>query len=73
MAHDLLPVGNYTFGDDYKMIIEEAPEPEVKNGLYEENGYLYYYKNRNLNRLNNIFPPHSGSFYFSNQTFYTCW
>ena len=36
-----MPEGSYTFADDGKMIIPE--EPEVKNGIVEENGSLYYY------------------------------
>ena len=40
-TNDLMPEGSYTFADDGKMIIPE--EPEVKNGIVEENGSLYYY------------------------------
>ena len=36
-ANGLLPAGTYTFGPDAKMIL--------KNGMYEENGNMYYYEN----------------------------
>ena len=45
-----LPEGSYTFGPDGKMIIEteepedpDAPVPEKKNGIVEEDGKLWYY------------------------------
>ena len=50
--NDLLPVDNYTFGADGKMVnppaVEEPdPEqpvvPEVKNGIVSEDGKLWYY------------------------------
>ena len=41
-TNGLKPEGSYTFADDGKMVIE--PEPVVKNGIVEENGSLYYYK-----------------------------
>ena len=41
-TNDLMPRGTYHFDVEGKMVIEE-PEPEVKNGLIEENGELYYY------------------------------
>ena len=52
-TNGLLPVGQYTFDADGKMIDpptvdpdpnpEPEPEPEVKNGIVSENGSLYYY------------------------------
>ena len=50
-TNDLLPVGQYTFDADGKMIDPPAvdpdpkpePDPEVKNGIVAENGSLYYY------------------------------
>ena len=39
-TNDLLPAGFYDFGPDGKMIREEE---EVKNGIVEEDGALYYY------------------------------
>ena len=50
-TNDLLPVGQYTFDADGKMIDPPTvdpdpnpePEPEVKNGIVSENGSLYYY------------------------------
>ena len=38
-SNGLMPGGTYTFGPDGKMIIEQA-----KNGIVEEDGGLYYYK-----------------------------
>ena len=45
----LLPVDKYTFAEDGKLINPPVvdpnpdPEPEVKNGIVEERGSLYYY------------------------------
>ncbi len=39
-TNDLLPEGNYEFGEDGKIV--------MKDGLYEENGKLYYYDNGRL-------------------------
>ena len=46
----LVPSGRYTFGEDGKMVLtgtplDTTPEPEVKNGIYEEDGVKYYYEN----------------------------
>ena len=41
-THDLLPQGKYHFDADGKMTSEIAP---LKNGIYEENGSLYFYRN----------------------------
>ncbi len=49
----LLPQGIYTFGADGKMIVATDPDPDpeqpeqppVKDGIVNENGILYYYKN----------------------------
>ena len=48
-TNDLKPVGIYPFGDDGKMIITVA-----KNGIYEEEGTLFYYVNgtRTRSRIN---------------------
>ena len=57
VTNGLLPVGQYAFADDGKMIDppvvdptpdpdpepEPDPKPEVKNGIVSENGSLYYY------------------------------
>ncbi len=50
-TNDLLPAGEYTFDEDGKMInpptITPDPDPEtptIKNGIYEEDGKLYYYE-----------------------------
>ena len=37
LNNGLLPAGTYSFGSDAKMIL--------KNGIYEEEGKLYYYEN----------------------------
>ena len=50
-TNGLLPAGPYTFGTDGKMInppvvdpnLDPDPDPEVKNGIVEEVGSLYYY------------------------------
>jgi len=53
-TNDLLPAKNYTFGADGKMInppvvepeqppVTPDPEPEVKNGIVEEGGKLWWY------------------------------
>ncbi len=46
-TNDLLPVGNYTFGVDGKMIdppVAEDPDaPEGKNGIVSEDGKLWWY------------------------------
>ena len=50
-TNGLLPVGQYTFDTDGKMIDpptvdpdpKPEPDPEVKNGIVSENGSLYYY------------------------------
>ena len=52
-TNGLLPVGQYAFDENGKMIDPPAvdpdpdpkpePEPEVKNGIVSENGSLYYY------------------------------
>ena len=41
-THDLKPQGRYHFDADGKMTGEVAP---LKNGIYEEDGSLYYYRN----------------------------
>jgi glucan-binding YG repeat protein len=41
-THDLLPQGRYHFDADGKLTGEVAP---LKNGIYEEDGSLYFYRN----------------------------
>ena len=41
-THDLLPQGKYHFDADGKLTGSVAP---LKNGIYEEDGSLYYYRN----------------------------
>lgn len=41
-TNDLLPEKAYTFDAEGKMVIGD--HPDVKTGLYEENGTLYYYE-----------------------------
>ena len=41
-THDLKPQGRYHFDADGKMTVEVAP---LKNGIYKEDGSLYYYRN----------------------------
>ena len=41
-THDLLPQGRYHFDADGKLTGSVAP---LKNGIYEEDGSLYYYRN----------------------------
>ena len=41
-THDLKPQGKYHFDADGKLTGEVAP---LKNGIYEEDGSLYYYRN----------------------------
>lgn len=51
VTNDLLPAGQYTFDEDGKIINPPEtvdpgptePEPEVKNGIVQENGSPYYY------------------------------
>lgn len=48
VTNNLLPSGVYTFDESGKMVNPPStdpsePEPEVKNGIVEENGSLYYY------------------------------
>lgn len=51
VTNDLLPVGQYAFDKDGKMINPPEnpdpdptkPDPEIKNGIVSENGSLYYY------------------------------
>ena len=47
VTNGLLPSGQYSFDETGKMInpptVDPDPEPEVKNGIVEENGSLYYY------------------------------
>ncbi len=50
-TNGLLPIGQYAFAENGKMIDPPAvdpdpkpePDPEVKNGIVSENGSLYYY------------------------------
>ena len=47
-TNDLLPAGQYEFGSGGKMVNPpvvdpDDPEPELKDGIVEENGSLYYY------------------------------
>ena len=45
-TNDLLPAANYTFDDQGRMIdppVTEEPDPEVKNGIVEEDGKLWWY------------------------------
>ena len=44
-TNGLLPEATYTFGEDGKMIEHKPDVPEVKNGIYEEDGGLFYYEN----------------------------
>ena len=41
-THDLLPQGKYHFDADGKLTCSVAP---LKNGIYEEDGSLYFYRN----------------------------
>lgn len=41
-THDLLPQGKYHFDTDGKLTGEVAP---LKNGIYEDDGSLYFYRN----------------------------
>ena len=41
-THDLLPQGRYHFDTDGKLTGSVAP---LKNGIYEEDGSLYFYRN----------------------------
>ena len=48
--NNLVPAGRYSFDEDGKMILtgtplDPEPQPEVKNGVYEEDGVKYYYEN----------------------------
>ena len=45
-TNDLLPMGQYTFDENGKLINPPEPnpdEPDVKDGIVSENGSLYYY------------------------------
>ena len=41
-THDLMPQGRYHFDADGKLTGSVAP---LKNGIYEEDGSLYFYRN----------------------------
>ncbi len=60
--------GYYEFGDDGKMIIEtdDADDTEVKNGLVEEDGNLYYYVDGVLTYAGLI--EIDGDYYYINST-----
>ncbi len=75
-THDLMEAGYYTFADDGKLIgAAETP----KNGVYEENGSLYYYRNDEVTYAGLI--QIDGDYYYvcSNgevvhgQTYYITW
>ena len=41
----LMESAYYDFDENGRMILEDGEEPELKNGIYEEDGTLYYYEN----------------------------
>ena len=67
-TNDLMDKGYYEFGDDGKMIIEtdDADDTEVKNGLVEEDGNLYYYVDGVLTYAGLI--EIDGDYYYINST-----
>ena len=46
----IVPSSRYNFADDGKMVVagtplDTTPQPELKSGIYEEDGVKYYYEN----------------------------
>ena len=75
-THELMEAGYYTFDEDGKLIGKaEAP----KNGIYEENGSLYYYKDGQITYMGLI--EIDGAYYYvrssgevvHGQTYYISW
>jgi hypothetical protein len=73
--NDLLPVAMYTFGNDGMMVVEgqepEQPEtpdtpvvPEVKNGILEVKGVLYYYENNAIKYCAGLVKLEDGSYIY---------
>ncbi len=66
-TNDLMSKGYYHFDVDGKMVIdEEEPEEEVKNGLYEEDGSLYYYVNGTKSHAGLV--EINGAYYYINSS-----
>ena len=62
-TNGLLPAGDYDFGTDGKLFIEEDEE-EVKNGFVYENGDYYYYVDGELTYAGLIYDETEGCYYY---------
>ena len=68
-TNGILPEGTYTFGPDGKYTPDSEPEqPEVKNGLVEENDKLMYYENGVL--VHKGLVEIDGAIYYINSSYY---
>ena len=60
-TNGLMPEGVYTFGEDGKMVV---PGADAKNGIYTEDGVMYYYQNDIKTYAGLI--QHDGAYYYVN-------
>ena len=71
-TNGLLPAGNYNFDAEGKMTNPpvEEPEPEIKNGIYEEDGKLYYYEDNEKVAKGVVYDEATGNYYCFGIKFY---